>query len=113
MKPEREEGTELDRTEQKGKRAFAMSVLDNLVLTDGTRLFETAMFLRTGQGDEGLRAAACDSQLRVTASEDIAWFWMRFLGCTFVVEPRVMTQRSYDSALAFINEQVNRSRAEE
>jgi len=106
MKLEREEGARLELTEREGKKAFAMSVLDNLVLTDGTRLFKTAMFLRTGTGDDDFRAAACDTQLNVCASDDMARFWLRFLGCTFTVEPRVMTQRFYDSALGFINEKV-------
>lgn len=106
MKLEREEGARLELTELKGKKAFAMSVLDNLVLTDGTRLFKTAMFLRTGAGDDDFRTAVCDTQLNVSASEDMARFWMRFLGCTFTVEPRVMTQRFYDSALSFINDEV-------
>jgi len=106
MKLEREEGARLELTEREGKKAFAMSVLDNLVLTDGTRLFKTAMFLRAGIGEDDFRAAVCDTQLNVSASEDMARFWLRFLGCTFTVEPRVITQRFYDSALGFINDEV-------
>jgi hypothetical protein len=107
MKLEREEGARLELTEDdSGKKSFAMSVLDNLVLTEGTRLFKTAMFLRTGDGDDDFRSTACDSQLHVTASDDIARFWLRFLGCTFTVEPRVATQRFFDSTLRFINETV-------
>ncbi len=33
----------------------------------------------------------------------MARFWLRFLGCGFTVEPRIATQRFYDSALSFIN----------
>lgn len=108
MKLEREEGARIELTEQAGtgKRTFSMSVLDNLVLADGTRLFKTAIFLRTGKGDDDFRAAACDSQLNVTSSDEVAKFWLRFLGCMFVVEPRVATQRFYDSALGFINQAV-------
>jgi 37-kD nucleoid-associated bacterial protein len=103
MKLEREEGARLEFTD---KRTFAMSVLDNLVLTDGTRLFKTAMFVRTGADDDDFRSTACDSQLRISASDDMARFWLRFLGCTFTLDPRVATQRFYDSALAFINEEI-------
>jgi len=107
MKLEREEGARLELTENvSGKKTFAMSVLDNLVLTEGTRLFKTAMFLRAGNEDNDFRSTACDSQLHVTASDDIARFWLRFLGCTFTVEPRVATQRFFDSSLRFINEAV-------
>jgi len=109
MKLEREEGARLEITSKFGKKAFAMSVLDNLVLTDGTRLFKTAMFVRSGEGDDDFRASACDSQLRISASDDMARFWLRFLGCTFTLDPRVATQRFYDSALGFINDEVTDS----
>lgn len=106
MKLEREEGARLELSERNGKKTFAMSVLDNLVLTDGTRLFKTALFLRTGKRDEDFIATACDSQLSVASSNDMAKFWLRFLGCRFVIEPRVATQRFYESAIRFINESV-------
>ncbi|MGC0778515.1 MAG: nucleoid-associated protein, partial [Candidatus Acidiferrum sp.] len=106
MKLEREEGARLELTQRSGKTTFDMSVLDNLVLTDGTRLFKTALFIRTGDGDDDFVAAACDTQLNVVSSDDMAKFWLRFLGCTFAIEPRVATQRFYDSTLSFINENV-------
>ena len=80
-----------------------MSVLNDLVLTDGTRLFKSAMFIRTGEGDEDFRASACDDQQNVLSSDDLASFWMNFLGCAFLVEPRVATQRFFESAVTFIN----------
>ena len=103
MKLEREEGAQVELTERNRKKTFAMSVLDNLVLTDGTRLFKSAMFVREGRGDNDFSATVCDDQINVTSSEDIARFWLRFLGCTFVVEPRVATERFYESTLRFIN----------
>jgi hypothetical protein len=103
MKLEREDGARLELTEHTGKKTFDMSVLDDLVLTDGTRLFKTAMFLRAGKNDDDFSAAACDAQLKVTSTDDMAKFWLRFLGCVFTVDPRVATQRFYESALRFIN----------
>lgn len=103
MKLEREEGARVELTDRDGKKTFAMSVLDNLVLTDGTRLFKSAMFLRTGKGDDDFLASACEGQLYVTSSDDMARFWLRFLGCMFVAEPRVATERFYESALRSIN----------
>jgi len=104
MKLEREEGAQLELHSKDGKKTFAMSVFDNLVLTDGTRLFKSAMFLRTGNGDNDFRVTACDSQLSVTSSSDLAKFWLKFLGCMFLIEPRVATQRFYDSAVRFVND---------
>jgi nucleoid associated protein NdpA len=106
MKLEREEGAQLQPSGEPGKRTFMMSVLDNLVLTDGTRLFKSAMFLRTGPGDDDFRAAACDSQLNVMSSDDMAKFWMRYLGTTFEEEPRVATYRFYEATMRFVNHAV-------
>lgn len=106
MKLEREEGAQLELNKKNGKTTFAMSVLDNLVLTEGTRLFKSAMFLRTGAGDDNFRATACDSQLSVTSSGDVAKFWLKFLGCMFLIDPRVATQQFFDSAVSFINNTV-------
>jgi hypothetical protein len=106
MKLEREEGARLELIQHKGKQTFDMSVLDNLVLTDGTRLFKTAAFIRLGKGDDDFRSAACDAQLKVVSSDDMAKFWLRFLGCVPTVEPRVATQRFYESTVRFINQVV-------
>jgi hypothetical protein len=107
MKLERERGGRLQLEEtDDGKKRFAMSVFDNLVLTEGTRLFKSAMFLRTGASDDAFRLSACDSQSSVTSSSDLAKFWVRFLGCMFLVEPRIATQQFFDSALRFVNNTV-------
>ncbi|MGO9209425.1 MAG: nucleoid-associated protein [Terriglobales bacterium] len=103
MKLERERGAQLELSGAPGHRTFAMSVLNDLVLTDGTRLFKSAMFIRTGAGDDDFRASACDNQYNVLSADDLAKFWMRFLGCGFLLEPRVATQRFFESALSFIS----------
>ena len=36
-------------------------------------------------------------------ADDLAKFWMRFLGCGFLAEPRVATQRFFETTLSFIN----------
>jgi hypothetical protein len=106
MKLERERGAQLELSGETGHKTFEMSVLNDLVLTDGTRLFKSAMFIRAGDGDDDFRASACDDQYNVLSADDLAKFWMRFLGCGFVVEPRVATQRFFDSTLSFINDTV-------
>jgi hypothetical protein len=103
MKLERERGAQLELSGIPGEKTFAMSVLNDLVLTDGTRLFKTAMFVRSGSGDDDFRASACDDQYNVLGADDLAKFWMRFLGCTFLVEPRVATQRFFEATLNFIS----------
>lgn len=106
MKLERERGAQLELSGSEGEKTFSMSVLNDLVLTDGTRLFKSAMFIRTGTGDDDFKSQACEGQYHVFSSDDLAKFWMRFLGCGFVVEPRVATQRFFESTLDFISDVV-------
>ncbi len=103
MKLERERGAQLALSGEEGARTFAMSVLNDLVLTDGTRLFKSAMFIRTGEGNNQFKSQACEGQYNVFSADDLAKFWMRFLGCGFVEEPRVTTQRFFESTLDFIS----------
>jgi 37-kD nucleoid-associated bacterial protein len=105
LKLERERGAELHlKTQRNGQRAFAMSILDNLVLTDSTRLFKAAMFIRSGR--DTFRSAVCEGQRNVGTSNEVAHFWMRFLGCQFVEEPRIATQRWFDATVQFVNDVV-------
>lgn len=106
LKLEREQGAELVKKEENGKRSFDMSVLDNLILTDGTRLFKTGLFVRTGPDDNDFKASACDTQWTVATSGDVARFWLRFLGCRFTEEPRVSTEKWFDATLRFANEEI-------
>jgi hypothetical protein len=103
MKLERERGAQLELSGKEGERTFNMSVLNDLVLTDGTRLFKSAMFIRTGTGDDDFKSQACEGQYPVFSAEDLAKFWMRFLGCGFLEEPRVTTHRFFESTLDFIS----------
>lgn len=105
LKLEREKGAELEMKDLGGgHRTFEMSVLDNLVLTDGTRLFKSALFLNLG--NDKFRITCCDSQAGVASSADVARFWMKFLGCAFTEAPRVRTQRWFDATIQFMNEYV-------
>lgn len=101
MKIEREEGARLEFVERDGKLTFDMSILDNLVLTENTRLFKTGLFIRTGPDDSDFDILACDTQL-----EDMAKFWLRFLSCHLIVEPRIATRRFFEATRDFINDVV-------
>jgi len=106
MKLEREEGARLELSKNDdGKKIFAMSMLDNLVMTDGTRLFKSAMFVR-GDDEDDFHVVCCDDQSRVTASSDMARFWLQFLGCQVILAPKVATERFYESTVRFINTKV-------
>jgi hypothetical protein len=105
LKLERERGAELEwQTLAGGKRVIQMSVLDNLVLTEGTKLFKSAIFVR--QSKSAIIAKACDSQSLSSSSIDLAQFWLRFLGCKLVEEPRISTQRWFDATVQYLNDNV-------
>ena len=105
LKLERERGAELEwQTLAGGKRTIQMSVLDNLVLTEGTKLFKSAIFVR--HSNTTIFAKACDSQSLSASSIDLAQFWLRFLGCKLVEEPRISTQRWFDATVQYLNENV-------
>jgi hypothetical protein len=105
LKLERERGAELEwQTLAGGKRAIQMSVLENLVLTEGTKLFKSAIFIRQSKSE--IIAKACDSQSLSSSSIDLAQFWLRFLGCNLVEDPRISTQRWFDATVQYLNENV-------
>jgi hypothetical protein len=103
MKLERHQGAQLKLKQSAGKKTFSMDVLDDLVFTEGTRLFKAAMFVRRKSGSTEFAALACDSQLGVTASTHMAHFWLTFLGCKYLVDPRIATQRFFESSLDFVS----------
>lgn len=103
LKLEREEGAQLELSEKKGKQTFEMSVLDNLVLTEGTRLFKAALFVRTGPAGDDFSSGACDSQRPFGSTDELAQFWLRFLGCKLIEDPRVSTKKFFEAALTYVN----------
>jgi hypothetical protein len=104
MKLEREQGAQLElERSNDGRTQFAMSVLENLVLTGGTKLFKTAAFLRTGPGDDEFEMSACDSQHRVLDSTEMARFWLSYLGCTVEEDARVTTSKFFNATVEFAN----------
>jgi hypothetical protein len=104
MKLEREEGAQLELERGvNGRTQFAMSVLQNLVLTGGTKLFKTAAFLRTGDGENDFEMSACDSQHRVLDSTEMARFWLVYLGCLVEEDARVTTSKFFNATVEFAN----------
>lgn len=106
MKLEREEGAQLKLSNHEGKKTFEMDVLEDLVLTDGTKLFKSALFVQAGAGPEGVTAVACDGQRSYTHTDELAQFWIRFLGCTLREEPRITTKKFFEATLSYINHHV-------
>jgi hypothetical protein len=104
LKLEREEGAQLRMSDHHGKKTFEMAVLGDLVLTDGTKLFKSALFVRTGTDD--VAAVACDGQRSYAWNDELAQFWIRFLGCRLREAPRITTKKFFEATLDYINEHV-------
>ena len=106
MKLERQEGAQLKLSGTPNKKTFSMKVLDDLVMTDGARLFKSGLFLRTGTGENDFDSMVCDSQGLGGSSDDLAKFWMKFLGCLPLENSRKVTQDFFNSTVSFINQSV-------
>lgn len=105
LKVERESGARLNSTVRDGKRTFEMSVVRDLLLTTGTKLFKNALFLRTGPADDDFSIAGCDTQ-RWTTYVEMAQFWFSFLGCELQVAPRIATKRFFELNREYIKTHV-------
>jgi hypothetical protein len=103
MKLERDEGAEVKMKTEGTKSHFAMSILDSLILTGNTRLFKTAGFIRTADGDDDFDMAACDSQHNATDTKEMARFWRKYLGCDLEEAARVTTAKFFSATMEFIN----------
>lgn len=106
MKLEPERGAQLDQTERDGKRTYKMSILDGLVLTDGTRVFKAAIFVRKNRSE--FIMAACNPQSGTYGdSDDLTTFWLRFLGCRLALLPRVQTAKVFHGTMSFLTDAVS------
>lgn len=103
MKLEREAGAELKIKQERGDTSFEISILDSLVLTGNTRLYKTAAFLRTGEGDDDFDMVACDNQHNPTDTKEMARFWRKYLGCELEEAARVTTSKFFNATMDFIN----------
>lgn len=106
LKLQREAGAQLEQGVHDGKRTYEMSVLENLVLTDGTRLFKSALFVKIGSDPEDFDGIACDDQRPFGSTDELAQFWMGFLGCRLKEEPRVSTKKFFEIAVRYVNDVV-------
>lgn len=104
VKLESETGSRLFEEQDAGHRRYRMNVLRDLFLTEGTRVFKSALFLSTGNG---LTVLACDDQRSSTKEYELARFFLeQFLGCKRLEAPQVITKRFYNTVVQFLNERV-------
>jgi len=91
------------RAELKGvgaKRHFEIKMLDDLMLTDNTKVFKVALFLLRADGY--FDGEACDHQ-RARIDLISQYFLREFLGCTLAQRADVATRDFFFAAEAFFN----------
>jgi len=62
--------------------------------------------VRTGPGGDDFSSGACDSQRPFGSTDELAQFWLRFLGCKLIEEPRVATKKFFEAALLYVNDAI-------
>jgi hypothetical protein len=104
MKLEKDEGTRVKRDKIGGHQSFNVTHIRDLMLTKKTRVFKVGLF---GIATDGkIRGLVCDKQGIGTTT--VAYFFLQtFLGCILVETPELTTQRSWEVAQQFINEDVD------
>lgn len=106
LKLEREHGTRFQSEVINGQRTFRLDNIDDLMLTDNTKVFKVALFLRPTDGAD-IEGYVSDQQRGTRAGRGVADFFLhRFLGCDFKELPLVTTKRAWEVSEAFINEKV-------
>lgn len=101
LKIEKEEGARLQQDLLGGKKTFNVLHFRDLILTENTRLFKIASFIRIGDEYD---CAASDHQRGYTSHTEVADFFLRkFLGCKLVEEAHVATKKFYEFAVDFLN----------
>jgi hypothetical protein len=100
-KVDHEQGMRMEQfTLKDGRRTYRAQFLRDLILGQGTNVFKAAAFLSSGmQEGSPLSGHVVDEQRRAGTISD---YFLEFLGCVFVVQPRVLTQRFFDSVQKWI-----------
>ena len=92
-----------------GKKSFKYEVLEDLILTEGTRFFKNGLFIRRGpdDGPDSFEAGVCDNQYSNTYGAPVATYFLEnFLGCQLTEDPGVVTKRFFESTQDFVNKRI-------
>jgi nucleoid-associated protein YejK len=105
LKIEQETGGRIQPSEKNGKRTFHIFSFKDIILTKNTRFYKISLFFFDGLKKLGYEGKVCDNQ--ITKKDIIADFFLRkFLGCTFVKDPKTRTKEFYDCTEKYIKEKV-------
>lgn len=101
VKLEQETGMQANSIITDGLRTFDMQYFANLLFTERSKVYKVALFSQEGAAAEKLEGWAADAQL---SRKTVARFFLeRFLGCRHKNDPRELTRRFHDTAMAWVN----------
>ena len=102
LKLEREEGVHVHSRTIDGKVVLDVEVLEDLMLTDSTRVFKAGLFWKDQNTLKGI--VSDDQQSR--RADPARYFLERFLGCRLRRSPALVTRDFYEAAEKFISTEV-------
>ncbi|NEB79543.1 nucleoid-associated protein [Streptomyces sp. SID14478] len=101
VKLEHETGMQTNEIVADGLRTFAMQYLDDLLLTQKSKVYKVALFSEEGLVESGLQGWAADPQ---QSGKEVARFFLeKFLGCRHQNDPRELTRRFHDTVMTWVN----------
>jgi hypothetical protein len=102
LKLEMDKGAQL--TLDPKTKSYDISEVENLMLTQKTRIYKVAMFILRDKFNINYDGIIMDYQIDTRAKKDIStWFMDKFLGCIAFEDPKVVTQKFYNLTRSFID----------
>ncbi len=101
LKLEKDEGAQL-KLDLKTK-SFNMEEVKDLMLTQKTRIYKVALFIRKDEVKQKFDGVTADLQIDPRKKKEITtWFIEKYLGCIPIEEPKTTTKKFYDFTTSFI-----------
>ena len=102
LKLERDKGAELKLDTK--TRTFNATEIENLMLTEKSRMYKVALFVRQLDFNVQFDGMIFDFQNNINNKKDLSTFFMDdFLGCKPFQDPRTTTKKFYELTYAFID----------
>ena len=106
LKLEKEEGARLKQTKIKGLSTYDMVHFKDLILTEKTKLFKIGLFHSNSFGVTKFDGSVCDNQLSNSPYKEIADFFLNFLGCELIGDPKKQTKEFFIASQEFFEKKV-------
>jgi nucleoid-associated protein YejK len=106
LKLEKEEGVRLEQTSIDGLLTYDILHLKDLILTEKTRLFKIGLFFGDAFGSIDFDGVVCDNQMSYAPDREVADFFLEFLGCKLMVDPKIETKEFFVHSQGFFNAEI-------